>query len=126
KKAIESGNRANVEELLALSRDNNLERKVIHYSASLCSLVAEKKDEPILRILLDFKADMNAVDDEGRTALKQVIESRTEHAIKFLVEKKANINEKDSEQKTALMLAAEQGYGKIIPFLLKNKANIEA
>lgn len=69
-------------------------------------------------------ANVNAVDENKRTALMWAAFKGHFEVVEYLHEQGANINARDSDYQTALMYAANGSYLQIIEFLLKNGAEV--
>lgn len=67
--------------------------------------------------------NLEAKDQNGRTALMIAVENGKTEIIKLLVNGQININATDSQGKTALFIACELKKGDIAKFLLENKAD---
>src|SRR5205823_1253148 len=70
------------------------------------------------------RADINAQDDEGKTALHWAAKQGYEKIVQLLIAEGANIDAQDDEGKTALHWAAKQGYEKIVQLLITVGANV--
>ena len=82
-----------------------------------CKDVAEK--------LLEAKANIEATNQYGSTALTLAAESGHSETVKLLLEHKANVEAANKYGSTALIHAAYQGHSSAAELLLKQKANIE-
>ena len=67
-----------------------------------------------MKTSLEKGADVNAVDEEGKTALMIAAENGHAGAVQTLLEKRAHLHLKDKRGKTALMFAVEKGNTEII------------
>ncbi len=91
-----------------------------------------------VKILVRGDADVNAKDNEGRTALMIAARSNDTKVVEFLAERGADINAKDNEGRTALMIAASirlirvrnngriVGSVDVVEFLADRGADLEA
>src|ERR1700691_1652737 len=81
---------------------------------------------PRVRVLLDAKADLNAKNSDGATAL--IVASQDGHAdvVRVLLDAKADVNAKDNYGGTALMLASQSGHADVVRVLLAAKADVNA
>lgn len=70
-----------------------------------------------VKILLANGADVNAKDDEGRTALMTVAGEGHTGVAKTLLDHGADINTKDKDGKTALFLAEKSGHSQVVRIL---------
>ncbi len=81
-------------------------------------------DIDIIKVLLDFKADVNHQNSAGDTAL--IFASRTGHSrtASFLLENGASINLKNKKGNTALAVAAKHDKVDVVEALLKEGAEV--
>ncbi len=80
----------------------------------------------IARILIEFGADPNALDADGRSALHHTALSDEAGLTQLLIEKGVMADKQDPYKYTALHLAAREGYEKVVMVLLHAGANINA
>lgn len=80
----------------------------------------------LIRFLIAAKADVNARDNNGRTALSFAAEQGNNSVTEELIRNGANIDLADNEGKTPLMWACEKGHPKMIQLLLQRKADVQA
>ena len=80
----------------------------------------------IVRSYLEQRADVNAVDGNGRTAL--AVASRNGHldVVRVLLEHGANVNAVDEDGWTALAVACIDGHLDVVRVLLEHGANVNA
>ncbi|EOQ87465.1 ankyrin repeat protein [Leptospira yanagawae serovar Saopaulo str. Sao Paulo = ATCC 700523] len=84
----------------------------------------EKEDIlPFLKLLLQYKADINGKDKYGETALISLAWNNRIEEARFLLENGADIHAKTIYGDTALHRAAQQGFGDMVKLLLDYKAN---
>jgi hypothetical protein len=86
---------------------------------------AAHNDAETVKILLDRGLDINATDDQGRTALHQAIHWGP-HNVGRLLEKGAKVNVKTKSGETPLMLAAQASHPEVVTMLLDKKAEVNA
>jgi Ankyrin repeats (3 copies)/Ankyrin repeat len=86
---------------------------------------AAHNDAETVKILLDRGLDVNAADDQGRTALHRAI-SWGPHNVGRLLEKGAKVNVKTKSGETPLMLAAQAAFSEVVTALLERKAEVNA
>jgi hypothetical protein len=82
--------------------------------------------EAVVRLLLEQKADVDAKDTSGRTALSRAAEMGHEAVVRLLLEQKADVDAKDTSGRTALSRAAEMGHEAVVRLLLEQKADVDA
>ncbi len=88
-------------------------------------LAAERSYVELVKMLVHRKADLNAQDADGKTALMHaVIYANAFPTIKYLVDQKADIHLADKEGRTVLMHAALYSRFESVNCLLKNRAII--
>jgi len=81
----------------------------------------------ILKMLIESGVDINARDNEGKTALMHAAERGHVKKAKLLIESGANLDEKDNDnKKTALFYAVENNKVEIVKLLIESGANLEA
>ncbi len=88
-------------------------------------------DTIIMRILLDFGADINCSDNLGFTPLMIVSQKNYSEPAKFLITNGADINIKNSQNYTALDIAAYNGSNETLSLLIEkgaldSKSNVNA
>jgi uncharacterized protein len=90
-------------------------------------LVAVLRDDAAkAKNLLDAGADIEAKDEEGKTALIWAANEGYTETCAFLLEKGANVNAKNCNGCTALMYAANEGYAETCALLLEKGAKVDA
>ncbi|KAJ5738251.1 Mg2+ transporter protein CorA-like/Zinc transport protein ZntB [Penicillium malachiteum] len=108
--------------LIESSKDPLEIRNASHQTPLLTAVTNKHYD--IVDILLGAGANINAQDDNGRTALSFAAEHGNQSLVKTLVgEKKAILDIQDNSTKTALLLAVENGSPEIVSFLLQAAEN---
>jgi len=80
-------------------------------------------DFEIIQQLLAINVDVNALDQEGRTALMFAAYNGKLEIVKALVEKAALVNLQDYSGRSALMFASSGKFPATVEFLLVNKAD---
>jgi ankyrin repeat protein/tetratricopeptide (TPR) repeat protein len=88
-------------------------------------LAALQKDLEMVRLLGEHKADLEHVDDYGRTVLVLASREMTSlEMVRLLLDLGAHVNAADRWQDTALTLAAWRGTGDVVNLLLDRQASI--
>jgi len=87
---------------------------------------AAKKDGAALRALLRDKADVNAAQADGATALHWAVHWDDAEAVDLLIRAGANVNAKNDYSATPLSLACTNGNAEIVERLLAANANPNA
>jgi len=80
---------------------------------------------PAVKMLLEKKANVDAQDKRGMTALHHAVAEGKADAANLLLDAKANPNMKDAAGMTPLLAAVEYGRGPIMKTLLDRSADIE-
>ncbi len=95
---------------------------------TLLHLASSYGDFSAIKLLLANNADINAIDQDGRTALHLAISGTNDlKIIKFLIDNNADINAVDRDGHTALHLAVMSNKDlQIVKFLVSNNAYINA
>ena len=123
-RASGKGNNGAIKKLLELGSDCNikeirLEQTPLHYAAMAGDSVG-------ILLLLQSKADVNSVDQRGRTAIHLATENGKTEAVKVLMEKGAEVNLVDKEDMAPIHLAAKDGQVEATMVLLKYGANVNS
>ncbi|NDB83609.1 MAG: ankyrin repeat domain-containing protein, partial [Alphaproteobacteria bacterium] len=79
--------------------------------------------EKIVRLLCEYKADVNAKYNSGDTALMIASDIGYEKIVRLLCEYKADVNAKNNGGNTALIIASQRSYEKIVRLLLEAGAD---
>ena len=80
----------------------------------------------VVKLLLEYGANVNAEDKDGKTVLHFVVQIGQDKVIQLLLESGANVNAEDNYGKTVLHFAVEKGQDKIFQQLLECGANVDA
>ncbi len=107
-RAIQRGNRAEVERLLAAGEDPNGEipRSFNGMPLLPLTLAIQSGHEGIAEALLDAGADVNAQDPAGATPLMAAALAKNLHLVRLLLDRGARVAAGDSSGRTALHYAA--------------------
>ena len=93
--------------------------------AKLLLLNAVKQnDERALEILLNNRAKLNVIDDNGKTLLHIAVMNDSLKALELLIKKGAKINETDNKNRTPLHCAAIKGNKEALELLIKKIAEL--
>ena len=95
-------------------------------NASLLQIAAKAGHEVVVRLLLEAKADVEAKDNYGQTALYCAAQDGHEEVVRLLLEAKADIEAKNNDGWTALHWAVWDGHKEVVRLLLEAKADVEA
>ena len=86
-------------------------------------LSAEKGDTPNVLKLLQDGADINAVDERGRTAVMAATYNNKVDTVKALIQKGADLNIRDHNLNNVLLYAGAEGFIEIVKFAIDAGAN---
>jgi len=123
--AVKQGQTDKIAQFLKLGVDVN-KRENSGLGLTPLMIAVNEKYKELIRILINYKADVNARDTAGRTVLMWAILVNNEDIIDLLIEAGANVNMKDKIGETALMVAARNGNINIVSKLIENGAEINA
>jgi ankyrin repeat protein len=120
--ASQRGDAARVRELLAAGGNANdvdpdTGRSALHFAAR------ENRAE-VVAILLDSKADINAVDRTGKTPLTMAAENSAVDATKLLIERGADLNKRDQIGGTPITWACGLGTAPTVKLLIDSGADL--
>jgi ankyrin repeat protein len=99
---------------------------VYPFHAGLTALMLAGRDVDTMRALLEAKADVNAVDDQGFTPLMHAAQGGYTTAVSILHDGGAALELKNCDRMTALMLAAKHGRHDTVVQLHRLGASSEA
>ncbi|USP74031.1 hypothetical protein yc1106_01305 [Curvularia clavata] len=95
------------------------EKTALHHAA-------ERDYQPMVKLLLQAKADMNIQDKDSKTALHHAAERDLRSIARLLIQENVEVNTQDKYGKTALHHAAERGYSSMVGLLQEYvKVNIQ-
>lgn len=95
-------------------------------SAPFHRCVSQVETTPyIVRLLIDNKADIHAVDADARTPLHIASETGNTAVASLLIEYNADVNQRDEEGFSPLQSAVEERQSDIVPMLVAHKADID-
>ena len=121
-RAVTHHNIAEIKNFLAAGADPNFRGP---RGRTALIIEAEHADgNDIVNALLANKANVDATDDEGNTALMMAVRGNRDETVKLLLEHQASVSIKNKDQQTALLLAAEDGHLKVSELLLANGAEV--
>jgi ankyrin repeat protein len=80
----------------------------------------------VSRLLLQYKADIHAHDNEGQTPLHEAVRHNWVNAARLLLEHGADVNARDNGRATPLHLASEWEFLDVARLLVEHGANIDA
>ena len=100
----------NAEEVILLLADgHDIDERDVQYDATALQWAAEYGHKAIVEILISNGADLNALNNEGRTALHwATLNSRLE-TCKVLIKKGAKLNIRDENEETPIDFAISNG-----------------
>lgn len=109
---------------LSAKPDPNVRDKETHTTA--LEYAVRNGNEEIVRVLLSAKADVNAKDDFGQTALMMLSDSVTSEIVWDLINAGAKVNTRDKDGDTALISAAEVNNVDALKALIEAGAKVNA
>ncbi|KAH0542984.1 hypothetical protein FGG08_002672 [Glutinoglossum americanum] len=98
-------------------------RQVCHY---LLQKAASNGHEPIVKLLLERGADIEAKDKDGWTVLQRAVSNGHELVVNLLLERGADVEAKGKGRWTVLQRAASNGHELVVNLLLERGADVEA
>ncbi|XP_054706488.1 ankyrin-3-like [Uloborus diversus] len=90
----------------------------------LCSYSQSDLTARLVKYLLDYKADIDCVDEYGCTPLHYACQSCNEKVVKLLLKHRAKVNHEDKERATPLHYAIVKKQLNIVQLLLEYGANV--
>ena len=127
--AIENGNLKAAQSALRNGADVNKVGRSDSFRTPLMIAAAEGK-ENLAKLLVEYGADVNAIDVGGDTALMWAANGGHLNVVEFLVEHGANVNTAATHYtnagSTALIYASEKGHVNVVKYLIQHGANINA
>ena len=109
---------------LAAKPDANVRDKDTHESA--LEYAVRNGNEDIVRVLLSARADVNAKDEFGQTALMMLGDSVTSELVWQLINAGAKVNARDKDGETPLINAAEVNNVEALKALIEAGAKVNA
>uniref|UniRef100_T1IHG8 Uncharacterized protein n=1 Tax=Strigamia maritima TaxID=126957 RepID=T1IHG8_STRMM len=123
--AVEHGHLTIVKELLSIMADSQLKLTKRGTGDTVLHLAARKHDLDILRMLVEFGAQVDAQNNDGQTVMHLAAADGDDPLMRFLLQAKANPNISDRLDRTPLHVAAEKGNTQVVDILTdKFKASV--
>jgi ankyrin repeat protein len=94
------------------------------YRTPLCLAVIEGQEEDV-QLLLEYGANVDAQDKDGKPVLHFAVERGHEKVVKLLLEHGAKVDAQDKGGKTVLHSAGERGHEKVVMLLLEHGATVD-
>ncbi|MDZ4784783.1 MAG: ankyrin repeat domain-containing protein [bacterium] len=85
---------------------------------------AQNGSAPVVEALINGKADLNAIDGIGHTALMRAVDMEKADVVDLLIKAKADVNLKGPNGDTALIMAVNNGYTNIAKTLIAAGADV--
>lgn len=121
--AAEKGDLERVEALLKGNPELAFSKDDLYNETPLLA-AAENGNMKVAALLLSYKADVNAKNGLGQTALHSAAVSNQKDMVQLLLANNADVNVKDNRGETPLYAAAEAGDKDIVALLLANRADV--
>jgi ankyrin repeat protein len=115
--AVSEGDREKVQELL--SAGASVEARDDSVSGTCLIWACMRGHQPIIELLLESGADVNAKDKDGRTPLMWAANQGDPDAVDKLLKRGVDVNAADNDGITAILAASIQGHGPIVELLKK-------
>lgn len=96
----------------------------VSYKTPLISRAAESGYAQIVQVLIDAKADINALDDYGESAVMRAARSEKPEVLSLLVKAKAELNTQNARGENALIMAATNHSPAMVKDLVNGGANV--
>ena len=107
----------------------NILDKEVTYDNTITILLLDlikKEDFKAVKLLIDMGANVNAKDENDRTALIYASRNSSSEILEYLIEKGADVNAKDIFDKTALMYAASFNNLEVVEYFIEKGLDINA
>jgi len=104
------------------ARDEGGNTPLIHASQQSLS----GKDRQIVEALVKAKAQVNAPNKNGATALMAAAATGRDGMLRLLIQNEATVDARDNDKWTALMYASDNGHWKAVKELIDAKADVNA
>ncbi|KAI8954389.1 hypothetical protein F4801DRAFT_575466 [Xylaria longipes] len=119
-------NHNDIAQMLSSTTDINIDYRDCEFEGTCLLWATKHENEPVVKLLLEKNADVDAITRTGRTALALAAENGNGEIAGYLIEKGAHINTSDNLGWTPLLLAAKAGHSAIVRMLVGKNGDIEA
>ena len=117
--AVMYGNYDDAQELLDQGYDPDVMCENETHTVPLLFIAIEDDDLDMVELLVDNGADVNAMDEDGNTALMVSLQTHNLKMVSFLLRKHVNVNTRNMRNETALQLANMYNWPEAIELLYR-------
>src|SRR6266581_3885644 len=124
-RAVTNGRLEEASRLISMGADVNATRFLDSSGTNVLMVASERGDAPLVKLLLEKGANVNAKTKFNATPLSLAIPRGHGAIVETLIAHGADVNRKDYAGRTALMVAQERNYGEIKKLLVEYAAGVK-